>query len=73
MVDANEQGLHKYLNDIDRVEKIEEKFTKEIGFDLGQILEHSNNIKRVSTNYENDYSLEFDDKEIIMQFIMDNL
>jgi hypothetical protein len=73
MVDANEQGLHKYLNDIDRAEKIEKKFIAEIEDDLDQILEHSCNIKRLSINYEKDYFLEFDDKEIIMQFILDNL
>jgi hypothetical protein len=73
MVDANEQGLRKYLNDIDRAEKMEEKFNTEIEHDLDKILKHAYNIKQLAINYEDYYSLDFDDKEIVMQFIRDNL
>jgi hypothetical protein len=72
-IDANEYYLNKYMDKLDKSERIEEEFNSEIEYDLEQILEHCCTIKRLSINYENEHNLEFNAKEIIIQFISDNL
>jgi hypothetical protein len=72
-LDANEYYLNKYMDKLDKSERIEEEFNSKIEYDLEQILEYCYTIKSLSVHYENDYGLEFNAKEIIVQFISDNL
>jgi hypothetical protein len=72
-LDANEYYLNKYLDELDRYEIIGEMFDDAIKYDLEQILKHCESIKDFVLSYEDEYNLDFNAKELIIQFISDNL
>jgi hypothetical protein len=72
-MDAIEYYLNKYLDELDRCEVISERFDEAIKYDLEKILKHCESIKDLALSYENEYNLDFNAKELIIQFISDNL